>query len=136
MSLVPMLLLLAGASGGCDSAAPKPLPAMVWIKAPASVDTAGLGLAFSRRLGLADGDSLAVTLDPGAPVALQQLSGTLYKQSVTVRLGRLGDPPALTLQRTALADSPAAGLRKALEGLKPEPEALDSLVRALRPAKR
>lgn len=136
MSLFPMLLLVSGAAGGCDSTAAKLTPARVWIKAPASVDTTGLGLAFSRRLGLADGDSLEVTLDPASPVALQQLSGTLYKQSVTLRLGRLGDAPVLTLQKTALADSPAAGLRKALEGLKPDPEELATLVRALRPANR
>lgn len=136
MSLLPALLLVAGAANGCDSAvAPLP-PARVWIQAPASVDTAGLGLAFSRRLGLADGDSLLVTLDPAAPVALQQLSGTLYKQSVTLRLGRLGDAPVLTLQKTALADSPAAGLRKALDAVKPDSEELDSLIRALRPANR
>ncbi len=135
MSPFAAFLLMAGASG-CDSAAAKLPPARVWVKAPAAVDTAGLGLSLSRRLGLVDGDSLQVTLDPGTPVALQQLSGTLYKQSVTLRLGRLGDPPVLTLQKTALADSPSAGLRKALEAIKPEPQELDSLFRALRPANR
>lgn len=135
MSPLVALLLAAGADG-CDTANVKLPPARVWIQAPASVDTAGLGLSLARRLGLVDGDSLQVVLDPAAPVALQQLSGILYKQSVTLRLGRLGDAPVLTLQKTALADSPAAGLRKALEAMKPDSEELASLVRALRPTNR
>lgn len=130
MNALPALLLALSGAGGCDSAK---VPAQVWIKAPAGVDTAGMGLSLARRLSLRDRDSLAVGLEAGAPVALQMLSGTLYKQVVTLRLGRVGDPVTLTLQGTGMADSPASAVRKAFEAVKPTNEEIDILHGALSP---
>jgi NAD(P)-dependent dehydrogenase (short-subunit alcohol dehydrogenase family) len=130
MSLLPALLLALNGASGCDSAK---VPAQVWIKAPASLDTAGLGLTLARRFALRDRDSLLVDLELETPVALQQLAGTLYKQVVNLRLGRLGDSTALRLQVTALGDSPKAAFRKAIETIKPTNEQIDVLYGALSP---
>ncbi|MEN9355814.1 MAG: hypothetical protein RL318_3139 [Fibrobacterota bacterium] len=130
MSILPALLLAMSGASGCDSTK---VPAQVWIKAPVGTDTTGLGLSLARRFVLRDRDSLLVNLEPEAPVALQQLSGTLYKQVINLRLGRLGDSTALSLQATALGDSPQAAFRRAVESIKPTNEQIDVLYRALSP---
>jgi hypothetical protein len=134
MIALALLSGLALAPANCDSANPRIFP-RVQIVSP-ELDTNGLGSLLAKKFALRDKDVLQASIEAPAPDQLQQLDGIIYKQKVSLLLGRPGEAPALTFHSTGLGDSRTASIRKALEAIKPSSEQLDTLHYTLTPCNR